>query len=368
MGFHFVRSAAASLGPANLLLLSDPLFSDLGIGAGECGVFRRTDSAFEHFPCTLARFKANAKPAFSIATRKLVKSDSEAVLFRSNESVLNPETSAMLSKLSEEFPAFRFFRVIGAEVENVSKVVGPGYLNGWVAVAVVNFTGLYWYDTSEYFPPENENITEEEFDVGAWGTKLRELLAGIASGKVEKRYVSESVPAFSGGFLRRLVGSNFVEEIARAEKDVLVFFTREGLERSRKVSAKLYKLSDRLRKAGSDTFEIWTIDIGLSQIEGGFPVSRDPAIALYPADDKTEVRLVPYESFQILVWFTAKYGTQPHEITANLTKTGKIDRAATRADQLKALTRPEVASRIKYTMDDLRADAESSYLEGGDDL
>jgi hypothetical protein len=362
MGFHFVRRIGGTVGPANLLLLSDSLLGELGIGAGECGLFRRTDSEFVHFPCTLGKLKENAKPAFSVATRRFLKSGAEAVVFRSNGSVFDREVTELLADLSAVFPAFSFFWANRPEAENVSKVVGAQYLEGWAGVAVLSFSGLYWYNITAFIPAEI--TTEDGFDASLWKEKIREVLTAIAGGKVEKSYVSEPVPNFPGSVLRRVVGSNFADELSRTEKDVLVLFSRERDENSRKAAGKLRKLADRFRDSGSEKFDIWTVDVTLNQIAGGFPVTRAPAIALYPADDRTEVRVVPREKLQILLWFTAKYGTQGHEIAANLTKPGKIDRVSARVEQLKAVVKPEVASRLKYTLDDLRTDIEAAYLDG----
>jgi hypothetical protein len=345
-GLRFAGDFAASLGVVNVLRLGDSVVRDFEMADGECGLFRRVDSVFVRFECTADNFRAAARPTFAIAGRKFMKSADEIVVLHVN--VTDGNVTAMLAELGAEFTRFTFLVAEMSQTAKVAKFLNNGFGSDAVNVAVVNFSGLYWFDTAKYISGSN--------DFALFAKQLRLLLKGIEDGIVPKIYRSEPVPNATPGLMPEVVGSNFAAFIKNATQDVLVYFFTFPCNECQEPLRKLWRFVEHMKSMGNEDFLVTTIHIGLNQIPGGFPVTRAPAIALYPAVNKDGVRVLPAESFRLLLWFTAKYGTRSHGIPVNLTRPAKIERIVASATKMEPHLKPEVAERLRETIRDFRED------------
>jgi hypothetical protein len=150
-----------------------------------------------------------------------------------------------------------------------------------------------------------------------------------------------------------LVGSNYWEAITDVSKDVFVIFTKPHCQ----ICDKLYSIYRGIAQVASreNTSSLFTsIDVRLNGVESGFLLSTIPSIVLFPKANKTDVKILIYESYDVMKWFAAKYTGQP--VARDWGTQEDILNIKKRVDQLGAKEGPEIAAILNSEFEDLKLD------------
>jgi hypothetical protein len=158
--------------------------------------------------------------------------------------------------------------------------------------------------------------------------------------------------------MQKVVGSSYVATVNNKSRDVVVLLTKTancpdcgtafGIGRD---------LATAVNKAGNSSLAFYFIDIGLNQIENGFPGSFAPAYLLYPAANKANVKIAPGFSLKALIWLTAKYGK--HAVKVTVPNDEEMTRIGENADKMAKKVGPTLAGVLRQEMEELRNDVDS---------
>ncbi|CEM12748.1 unnamed protein product [Vitrella brassicaformis CCMP3155] len=104
--------------------------------------------------------------------------------------------------------------------------------------------------------------------------------------------------------VRQLVGRQFDHKVMASNVDVLVFFYAPWCGHCKRFEAKFRQLAERLRNV--KTLEFYKMDMTRNDVQHpSIDIDRVPYVRLFPADDKTDVRVFDHSQSDVLA-----YGTQ----------------------------------------------------------
>jgi hypothetical protein len=353
------KLTGATIGPANIVTITQELARDIHLQPGMCGLFRHEDMALEPFECNLGPYLQTVRPPFVLSHKRLPKSKDLVVAFRTgdiSETARNGAQS-ILDQLSGFFGDFRFVWFNDRDAHFVTDLTTINFSESVTDVVAVNFTGGYWYNASSFFTQEMR--TNATFDAQAWGNAIVSYCTAIHSRELPRVYRSEQEEApQTGALMQKIVGSNYLATVGNTSRDVVVLLKkavncpacgqafRIGLD-----------LATAVEKAGNSSLAFYFIDIGLNQIENGFPVNFAPAYLLYPAANKTDVKMLPDLSLKVFTWLTAKYGK--HAAKVELPNDEEMRTISESAEKMAKKAGPKMAGVLRQEMEELGRDVDN---------
>jgi hypothetical protein len=347
------RMGSTSVGPTDVLSLSPELAGQLGLGEKNCSIYRRDDEGFDQFPCNLRGFSISAIPTFSRRIGGLKKSRQHVVALYTRPPEAAKSAAEVLWELGTVFRDFRFVFLSDAEKSTLTQFL-PTFGDNVTDVAIVNFTGGYAFNLSHFFTSEMR--LSSPFDAKLWGNKVLTVCQSIRANTIPKIYRSEAVPRPMRGNLQRIVGETWKSVVFNETRDVLVLMLKQKCVPCTRLFEHFRRLASSVEKTANSSYVFAFIDVKGNQIEGGFPVSVAPALALYPMGNKSDVKLLPYESFATLAWFARRYATQPHAVEADWPTEEEIARAEGRVAELSKTVGPRMAKVLEGELADLKED------------
>jgi hypothetical protein len=267
----------------------------------------------------------------------------------------------MLIELGGRYPDYRF-----VVVDAIRKIRAyfPDLDTKFAGVVIANFGAMYYYNTSEYVTPDM--VDEATFDMRVWGRQIAAALDDIKAGRLKKQWITENENPESYTELTRIVGRTYEAAVNNQTADLVLLFSRSKCVKCQAIQRKMASLRE---KANSSNYLFAVINQKYNQIEGGLPVAAAPCVIMW-SRGKKDIRVLPLERYELIVWMTNRYGTKPHHVQANLTGWHKMDKVQRRADELAEWLKPEFASRLRATVRDLKADvkAANENVDVGEDL
>jgi thioredoxin-like negative regulator of GroEL len=156
--------------------------------------------------------------------------------------------------------------------------------------------------------------------------------------------------------MQRVAGSNFRQYVLNESADVCVLFEKAKCRPCMQAYDQYRKFAAAVLANGTVKYELNHMTMNGNRIEGGFPVATVPAIVLWPANNKSGVRVCPGETFDVIAWFTQRYASEKHNIPFKLPDEEAMAKIEGRARELAEAATPELRERLKETLEDLRND------------
>jgi hypothetical protein len=348
--FDIAKATGATFGPANVVAISPELYESVQLQPRHCAVFRRDDLMIEPFECTLSNYKKTVRPGFFRAKPKIAKWSDHVVAVYTHQPLFN-NVSQLLGALGAHFKDVKFVYFNARYAHLISDFTRETFNNSVINVVALNFTGGYYFNISHIITDELKSNTT--FDGRKWHAALIQLCYQIRAKTLQKIYRSETVPPKSPGVIQKLVGSDYGETVTDASKDVFVMFTKPRCE----ICDKLYSMYRGIAQvvSRSDNSSLFTsIDVRLNSVEGGFPLKTVPSIVLFPKANKTDIKILIHESYDVMKWFAEKYTGKP--VTHDWGKQEDIFSIKKRIARLSAKEGPEVAAILNNEFDDVKLD------------
>jgi hypothetical protein len=354
--FETAFEIARQVGLANVITVSPKVYSELNLTATQCALYRGYDSELVPFECPPADVRVYTKPLLIGATygslRRIVKGREHVLAFRSDSSPT--EAAELLRELAPDFPDFQFVYFGYNESRFVSDEIQRLFTELATDAVVINFTARYHYNLTAYVPPD---LLTGVFNKDAWRVVLNEQLLQVRAGHIPKTYLSEPPAERVDGVLQRLAGINYIESVMNESVNEFVYFVEAGCEECRTAISPLYRqFSDAVQETNETEYEFGTLDFASNFREGGFPVTGTPVILLYPKGDKANIKVLPYESFDVFAWFAAKYASKPHTVRYKIPTEETLVKVEERVQQIKKVIRPDLVPVLEQELQELKAD------------
>jgi hypothetical protein len=354
--FDTAFGIAKQVGLANLITVTPKVYSELDLTSSQCALYRGYDSELVPFDCPPSDIKPYTKPLIIGATygsfRRIVKGGEHILAFRSDSSPA--EAADLLRELAPDFPDFQFVYFGYNESTLVTDEIQRLFTELTTDAVVLNFSARYHYNLTAHVPPD---LLTEVFNKEAWRVVLNELLRQVRSGQIPKIYLSEPASERAEGILQRLVGATYLESVLNESVNEFVYFVEAGCQFCRSTVSPLYRrFSDAVQEANETEYEFGTLDFASNYREGGFPATGTPVILLYPKGDKENIKVLPYESFDVFAWFAAKYASKPHAVRYKMPTEETLVKVEERVEQLKKVIRPYLIPVLEQELQELKAD------------
>jgi hypothetical protein len=304
----------------------------------------------EPFECTLSNYKKTVQPTFFRAKPKIVKWSDHVVAVYAHQSLF-PNISSLLTTLGAHFKDVKFVSFNAWYAHLITEFTHEPFNSTMINVVALNFTGGYYFNISHIITDELKGNSTS--DTRKWHAALIQLCYQIRAKGLLKIYRSEPVPPKSPGVIQKLVGSSYWDVVTDLSKDVFVIFTKPRCQ----ACDKLYSMYRGIAQLTSrlNTSSLFTsIDVRLNSVEVGFFLKTIPSIVLFPKVNKTDVKILIHESYDVMKWFAAKYTGNP--IALDWGTKEDILSIKKRVDQFAAKEGPEVAAILEEEFNDLRLD------------
>jgi hypothetical protein len=344
----FARSSRV---PTNVIVISEESATSLELAPSECAVYRRDDNILSKFECTLDNYASNSIPLYSSVTDRTSFLTGRFVFVRLEEPA--PIVANFLSDLGAAYPDFHFAHIPRTHTYIATRLLNKPFGDFPVNVAVFDFPEKSHYNISHLIPEfDPANLA---FDPNAWRLVIDAIVSEVRAGKATKVYLSEAETARISGTMQRLAGTNFVRTVYNDSADVFVLFEKAKC----RTCPQAYESYSRFAVAvsGNVGYELDYIAVSGNRIAGGFPVATVPAIVLYPAKNKSAVRVCPYESYDVIAWFAQKYATEKHNVSFELPDEETIRKIEERAEVLARFTTKELAQGLAESVRELKSEA-----------
>jgi hypothetical protein len=264
--------------------------------------------------------------------------------------------------VSGDFPEFQFAFFEG----NLSGIVGDQvhehFDQDHANFAVLNFSFPYHYNVTGLVPVALK--VDENFDPERWRPVITDILGRIRQGKLEKVYPSEWEPSRHEGVSQRIAGCNYLTRIMNESADVFVVYYRPYNKASADIHDNYRTFAQELDKLGNTTYELAYIDITRNMVEGGFPTRSYPSMLLFPKGKKNEPKVLPFESYDMMCWFAARYASQGHNISFKLPDEEHLAQIEARVANLKNFVLPELRPVLDKELEDLKEDIRKEKTVG----
>jgi hypothetical protein len=354
-----VRLAGAVIGATNIAVISPALAEDFELEDHHCILFRRDDITMMRFECTATHFSENVKPLFVKSIREFKHGsrnlpfkgwDGNVVVLHTKDQSAIESINDIFDQLSSHFKDFKFALIGASELPIVRNFTRLPFGDLITDLAIVDFDRGCFYNVSSAFPSEAK---AQSFNASLWGRLIIPLLHSVRDGNVSKIYRSEPIPPAANSSLLRVVALNYNETVLNETNDVFILF----LKRKCSESSKLFQIYRNLSKViGNGSLVFGFIDTSQNQIENGFPVSVIPSVLLYPRNNKTTPKILPYHSSTFLAWFAVRYANGKHSHQIALPDESEVASAAVRAREISRELGPALAAVLKEELSDLAAD------------
>jgi hypothetical protein len=305
----FLKIAPRGSGVINVGVISHNLEEEMNWSSEFCGVYRRADSAFENFECTAAKFVKNLKPTSVKFGPRMVKNSEHlvAVFYRdASES----DVRDALFELGSHFSDFSFVIVPPMSLQLVRDLVGPSFGDSEGDLAVMNFTGGYFFNLSRAVSAALRS--HQPYDIRRWANIIAQTLYHIRAGNLPKLYRSEPVISGATPMFQKLVGHNYADVVGNEGRDIFVLFLKPQCRECQNWYNLFFQFAEEIEEVGSSTYHFGFIDIAQNAIEVGFPAQKAPLIVLYPAFQTGACALTARP--ELLPWFAQRFAAARHSL------------------------------------------------------
>lgn len=293
--FSVSKESMPDVGPINIITLSDSAAREISLNDNSCALFRSIDQELIPISCTKEDIIENSIPTFNYAKpANLLKSNKTAFIFHSQGQLM--EYSGMMHQLGSSIPTMNFFLDIDRSVCKFLNDFVPDFCDH-TNIALIDFKERYIYNISEIIDPNKIGYVFSQ----KWAQQIPKVLLAYEKRKLKKIPMSEKVPRASKLPVKKLVGKTYESFVNDTTKDTLVLFINPESQESSAAFPKFKRIADDIGRLPdekkNETFEgNFTFGFVIStynQIEGGFPhYPEEPALILYPANDKKHPRLL----------------------------------------------------------------------------
>jgi hypothetical protein len=358
--FEAAYNLSVAGGAANVVSVSEKIASELFPGDDNCGLFRDDDLAFAAFPCNLSGFRANKAPLFSYYNEKKILGSRELVFaFHSKEPEEN--ATAFLEELGAEYRDFRFVYAPRGETFVITDFLTYVFHHPFTNLAVINYSGKFYYDLSSIVT--REQFDEEPFNPVVWKQRIAEIVAAVRSGRLPKVFKSNMEGDREAGNVHFAVGTNYLQYVLNQTTDTFVFYHKTHCPTCQNVFVEMFRrFAGAVERYPDLPYEFVHIDISSNRIPEGFPVRLAGSIVLYPAN-ATVPKVLPFESYDVLLWFAQKYSSVPHALSFELPTGERLAKIEKRVAELRLYLSDDVKEGFEKVVSDLRADIQAKYPE-----
>jgi hypothetical protein len=344
--------------PANLVIGSPRVTSELNLSDSECSVFREADLTFANFPCDSASYSAASIPAFSYYDAKRLPKSRELIFaFHSKEP--EDEIIAFLAEQGALYPDFRFVYAPRGETYAITEFTRYVFHHPYTNIAVINYSGRFDYDLSGLIT--REQFDEEPFVPDVWRGRIRQVVDAVRGGGLPKIFQTEYEGDREAGNVQYATGTNFLTLVANATVDCFALLHKQACPRCPAVFTDVFRrFAAAVERFPNVTYEFVHTDTTNNRFEGGFPVKAG-SIILYPKGDK-RIKVLPLETYDLLLWFAQKYASVPHPLKFEPPRKEDLAKIEDRAAEIALRATPEARVGLEEVLADLRAEVGKNEL------
>jgi hypothetical protein len=351
--FPVAYNLSLAAGPANVVTVSEKVATQLNFTSSECALFRQDDHAFATFPCNLPGYKSNIAPLFSYYNEhKLQHSRDLIFAFHSKEP--EPIATAFLAELGRKYRNFHFVYAPRGETYAITNFLKVVFHHPYTNIAIINYSAGFHYDLSTLVT--REQFDEEPFNATVWRRRIRDIVRAVRGNKIPRVYQSDYEGERESGNLHAVVGTNYLQYAMNESADVFVMYHKPTCGNCQAIYRDCFqKFAAEVERLGNITYEFIHIDVDSNSIPEGFPVWAPGSIAIYPREWK-QVKILPLESYEFMLWFASKYASCPHPFPFEFPDNATLDKAQERMEDLALYMNESMRNVLTAVMIDVKAD------------
>jgi hypothetical protein len=351
--FEAAYNLSLLAGPANVVTVTERIATELGFNQSECALFRKDDLAFATFACRPDGYKANIAPKFAYYDEKQLKHSRDLIFaFHSKEPEEN--VTEFLTQLGKKYRDFRFVYAPRGETYVLTDFLRVVFHHPYTHIAVINFSARFHYDLSSLVT--REQFDEEPFNATVWRRRIHRIVKAVRNGELPKIYQSDYETDPEAGNIQSVVGTNYGKYVLNESVDTFVFYHKPTCPTCMSVFRNVFRpFANAVEKYSNLSYQFVHIDTSSNRVPEGFPVWKTGTIALFPAP-WNQVKVLPLEKYEVLLWFAHKYASVRHPIPFELPDNETLDQIQERIDELSLYMNEDNRAVLRAVMIDIKAD------------